>query len=78
MKSEQVKQKLYQMMEEIDYMDDDLSADVEEFVELEFDGMYQKELAGHNDKIRKIWFEFCYDENKQRYLEKFNISLDKR
>ena len=32
-------------MEEINYMDEDITADVEEFVELEFDGMFEKNVC---------------------------------
>ena len=70
---DKLKLKLFEIMSVTDYMDDDISADVEEFVELEFDGMYEKELKGNNKKIRSIWFEFLYEEKKDEYLKKFNI-----
>ena len=70
---DKLKLKLFEIMSVNDYMDDDLAADVEEFVELEFDGMYEKELKGNNKKIRSIWFEFLYDEKKDEYLKMFNL-----
>ena len=70
---ENLKNELFKIMEEKDYMDQDLAADVEAFVELEYDGMFEKELKDDNKRIRKIWFEFCYDENKERYLKEFNL-----
>ena len=70
---DKLKLKLFEIMSVTDYMDQDIEADVEEFVELEFDGMYEKELKGNNKKIRSIWFEFCYDEHKDEYLKKFNL-----
>ena len=76
MKNE-LKEKLYKLMEESDYMDQDISGDVEVFVDLEFPGMYIKEILGDNCKIRKIWFEWCYDyldvEVQENYLKEFNL-----
>lgn len=70
---ENLKQKLYKIMEETDYMDDDLAADVEEFVELEFTGMFKKQYAGNNKGIREVWFMYLYDEQKDKYLKQFNL-----
>lgn len=68
-----LKEKLFNLMEEIDFMDQDLAADVEEIVEMEFTGMFKKELQEDNRKIRKIWFEYCYDQNKDKYLKQFKL-----
>ena len=68
-----LKQELFNKMEEIDYMDQDLSSDVEEVVESEFVGMFAKKYAKDYKRIREIWFEFCYEENKDRYLKQFNL-----
>ena len=68
-----IKEKLFNLMEEIDFMDQDLAADVEEIVEMEFTGMFKKELQGDNKRIRKIWFEYCYDQNKDKYLKQFKL-----
>ena len=68
-----LKEKLFNLMEEIDFMDQDLAADVEEIVEMEFTGMFKKELLEDNRKIRKIWFEYCYDQNKDKYLKQFKL-----
>ena len=72
-KIDKLKEKLFNKMEKINYMDDDISADVEEFVELEFDGMFEKVYAGNYAEIRKVWFEFCYEKNKEKYLKQFNL-----
>jgi hypothetical protein len=53
-------------------MDEDMCADVEEFVELEFDGMFAKEYKGNNYKIRQVWFEYLYEDFAEKYLIKFN------
>ena len=68
-----LKEKLFNLMEEVDFMDQDLAADVEEIVEMEFTGMFKKELQEDNRKIRKIWFEYCYDQNKDKYLKQFKL-----
>ena len=72
-KTDNLKEKLFKIMEKNDYMDDDLAADVEEFVELEFDGMFEKIYAGDYVKIRELWFEYCYEKNKEKYLKQFNL-----
>lgn len=69
----ELKEKLFRLMEEINYMDEDISADVEEFVEMEFDGMFEKLYAGNDVKIRELWFEYCYEKNKDKYLKQFNL-----
>lgn len=61
------KEELYSLMEELDYMDDDIEADVEEFIEMEFSGLYEKEYKGNDKKIREIWFEYCYENNGEKY-----------
>lgn len=60
-------------MEEIDFMDQNLAADVEEIVEMEFTRMLKKELQWDNKRIRKIWFEYCYDQDKDKYLKQFKL-----
>lgn len=70
---ENLKEKLFNIMDEINYMDNDISADVEEFVEMEFDGMFDKKYAGNHAEIRKIWFEYYYEKNKEKYLKQFNL-----
>ena len=71
--NKELKEKLYALMEAEDYMDEDMCADVEEFVELEFDGMFVKEYKGNNYKIRQVWFEYLYEDLAEKYLIKFNL-----
>ena len=71
--NKELKEKLYALMEAEDYMDEDMCADVEEFVELEFDGMFAKEYKGNNYKIRQVWFDYLYEDLGEIYLKKFNL-----
>ena len=71
--NKELKEKLYALMKAEDYMDEDMCADVEEFVELEFDGMFAKEYKGNNYKIRQVWFEYLYEDLAEKYLIQFNL-----
>ena len=73
----ELKERLHQLMEETDFVDEDICGDVEVFVDLEFPEMYIKEILGDNKRIRQIWFEWCFDhlekEEQNRYLKLFKL-----